>query len=88
MRQDVERYLDAIRGYAPDHATVTDAECWSTDAGAERWIYVNDPPRDAVAMGEAYFTFIVCVDAATERILRVIHYRSRKGAHGDETLPP
>ena len=86
--KDLTPYLDAIRKYAPDHARVQDAESWSAEVGKERWVYVNDPPRDEVKDGEIYFTFIVRVDPATHRILRVTHYRSKKGAYGDETLPP
>ncbi len=84
----MERCLEAIRRYAPDHASVGPAECWSADVGNERWVYVNDPPRDNIGEEQIYFTFIVRIDPATDRILRVTHYRSKKRAEGDETLPP
>jgi hypothetical protein len=86
--RNIERYLEAIRKYAPDHKAITDAESWSADVGKERWVYVNDPPRDAVGEDGVYFTFIVRVDPATDKILRITHYRSKKRAHGDSTLPP
>jgi hypothetical protein len=85
--RNIERYLEAIRKYAPDHAGVGDTESWSAEVGAERWVYFNDPPRDAVGEGGIYFTFIVRVDPTSDRVLRVTHYRNKKNAHGDETLP-
>ena len=86
--RNFDRYLAAIRKYAPDHPSVSDAESWSANVGKERWVYVNDPPRDSVGEEDIYFTFIVRIDPTTDAILRVTHYRSKKRAHGDETLPP
>ena len=86
--RNFDRYLAAIRKYAPDHPAVSDTESWSANVGKERWVYVNDPPRDSVGEEDIYFTFIVRVDPVTDAILRVTHYRSKKRAHGDETLPP
>ena len=88
MIRNIEACLEAIRKYAPDHASVNDTESWSAEVGKERWVYVNDPPRDACGEDQIYFTFIVRIDPGTGKILRVTHYRSKKGAHGDETLPP
>jgi hypothetical protein len=41
-----------------------------------------------VADGAVYTTFVVVLAKDTEAVIRVLHYRSRKGADGDDTLPP
>jgi len=86
--KNIERCLEAIRKQFPNHAAVREDESWEADVGSERWVYVNDPPRNDVGENQIYFTFIVKIDVATDRILRVTHYRSKKGSRGDSTLPP
>jgi hypothetical protein len=86
--KNIEQCLEAIRKYSPKHQTVSDAECWASDVGKELWVYVNDPPRDEVVENGIYYTFVVRIDPTTEKVLRVTHYRSKKGAKGDSTLPP
>jgi hypothetical protein len=87
-RSLVERCLAAIRSYAPDHGSVQGSDAFSMEHDGQRWVYINDPPRDDCGVDEIYLTFIVQFDRATDELLRVIHYRSRKGTRGDETLPP
>ena len=88
MTLDLARYLDAIRRYMPARTAVTAADSTFADRGAELVLYVNDPPRAAVALGDSYLTFVVTIDRASAEPVRVTHFRSRKGANGDETLPP
>jgi hypothetical protein len=85
--RNIERCLAAIRNYAPDHGSVQGSDAFSIDHDDERWVYINDPPRDDCDVGEIYVTFIVHFDRATDELRRVTHYRSRKGAWGDKTRP-
>ncbi|MGE5185447.1 MAG: hypothetical protein ACM31C_25460 [Acidobacteriota bacterium] len=88
MSDDLEPYLAAIRAYAPAHAGVTAAAHWWTDIDGRRALYVEDPPRDHVALGDVYVTFRLEVDRELGSVARITYYRSRKGANGDDTLPP
>ena len=60
-------------------------EVYSITASTERYIYINFVRSADVPIGAIYRTWIV--QFAGGKVARVLYFRSRRGAFGDDTLP-
>lgn len=60
-------------------------EAYSISTPTERYIYVNFVRPADLPLGAVYRTWIVQISAG--RAARLLYFRSRRGASGDDTLP-
>jgi hypothetical protein len=60
-------------------------EVHTIGASTERYIYINFIQPADVPIGAIYRTWIV--QFTDGRVARVLYFRSRRGAFGDDTLP-
>ena len=92
MRQavpsEIARCLEAIHAFDPKSGVrgATPAKVWVLDFPESTSFHVLFVDPKTLPIGEIYDTWVVTVSAPEE--VKVIRYRSRRGAGGDDTVPP
>jgi hypothetical protein len=85
--EEVDLSLEAISRHPKGVGEVRrpPGEMYSITASPERYIYVHFVRPVDVPIGDIYRTWIV--QFTNGKVVRVLYFRSRRGAFGDDTLP-
>jgi len=85
--EEIELCLEAIAQHPKGAAEVTrpPGEAYSIRTPTERYIYINFVRPADLPLGAVYRTWIVQI--GSEGAARILYFRSRRGAAGDDTLP-
>lgn len=86
--EELEQCLEAIsrhpKGASDLRRPPGEVHCYALPGG--RHIYINFVKPSEVPIGSVYLTWVVRSQAGKPE--SVSYYRSRRGASGDDTLPP
>ena len=86
--EEMEQCLDAISRHPKGASEIRlpPGEVYCQTFPGERYNYINFVEPSEIPVGSIYRTWIVRFKG--KKIQGVLYYRSRRGAAGDDTLPP